>query len=274
MAMTIQGVGTQLYVWSQVFGKENKPLEEHLDDALREVADAGIQGAEGNLSWVGSPEKATHVKGRYDRHGLTIPSLYHGGAYHTRDAAQKTVAETLELAAYARDIGVPAVNVNPNPIGREKTDDELKTQAEYLNRLGEGLRNLGMFLLIHNHDPEIRNDAREFRANAALTDPSVVFFCVDTHWVYRGGGDPVGLLREVIGRTRSLHIRQSQGGVWDETFRDGDIDHRAIRAVLEEGGFQGWLLLELAYEGKTTLTRPLVDNARLGRNYIREIFGA
>lgn len=273
MTMKIQGVGAQLYVWSQVFGKEGKSVEEHLDEALGEVAAAGIQGAEGNLSWVGSREKATRVKGLYDRHGLAIPSLYHGGAYHIADDAAKTVAETLELAAYARDIGAPAVNVNPNPIGRDKTDDELKTQAEHLNRLGEGLAKLDMFLVIHNHDPEIRSDAREFRANAALTDPSLVFFCVDTHWVYRGGGDPVGLLREVIGRTRSLHIRQSQGGIWDETFRDGDIDHRAIRAALEEGDYEGWLLLELAYESKTTLTRPLVDNARLGRGYIREVFG-
>jgi len=274
MAMRIEGVGTQLYVWSQVFGRENRSLEEHLDEALRQVAEAELSGAEGNLSWVGSPEKARRVRRLYDAYRLALPSLYHGGAYHTPDAAQKTVAETLELARYACDIGVPAVNVNPNPIGRDKTDEELNTQAEFLNRLGEGLQQLGMFLMIHNHDPEIRHDAREFRANAALTDPSLVFFCVDTHWIYRGGGDPVALLGEVVGRTRSLHLRQSQGGIWDETLREGDVDHHAIRAVLEAGNFEGWLLLELAYEPKTTLTRPLVENARLGRRYLREVFGA
>ncbi|MBM3215675.1 TIM barrel protein [Candidatus Poribacteria bacterium] len=272
--MELHGIGAQLYVWSQVFGKEGKSVEEDLDEALGEVVAGGFDGAEGNLAWAGTADKARRVRQLYDAHGLQIPSLYHGGAYHTVDDASRTIAETLSFARYAADIGCPAVNVNPNPIGRDKTGAELRIQADGLNRLGEGLRALGMSLYIHNHDPEIRNNAHEFRANVRLTDPALVSLCVDTHWVYRGGADPIGLLREVIARTRSLHVRQSQGGTWDETFRDGDIDHREIRRVLEEGEYSGWLLLELAYEQKTVLTRSLAENAKLARGYVREVFGA
>lgn len=271
--MNIQGVGTQLYVWSQMFGRESRSLEEHLGEALREAAEAGMHGAEGNLSWFVSSERARHIKKLYDEYGLAIPSLYHGGIYHDRDAAEKTLAETLQRASYAGEVGVPALNVNPHALGRDKTDEELHIQATSLSRLGEALHRQGMFLMIHNHDPEIRHNAREFRANALLTDPERVFFCVDVHWVYRGGEDPVSLLREVVGRTRSLHLRQSRNGIWEETFGEGDVDYRAIRAVLEEGNFTGWLLLELAYEAKTVLTRSLVENVRLGREYLRQVFG-
>ena len=270
--MNIEGVGAQLYVWSQVLGKEGKSVEGNFDGVLRDVRDAGLDGAEWNLSAAGDPECAASLKRAYDAQGLRIPSLYSGGSYHIREDAARTVAETLRLAAFAAEIGCPAVTANPNPIGRDKTDDELRIQAEHLNRLGEGLRNLGMELFIHNHDPEIRNHAREFRSNLALTDPNLVHFCVDTHWVYRGGEDPVALLREAVHRTRSLHLRNSVNGVWSESFGDGDIDHRQIRQVLEEGNFRGWLLLELAYEGGTVLTRSLTENVRLAGAYLREIF--
>jgi inosose dehydratase len=271
--MEIEGIGTQLYVWGQVFGREGRSLDAHLDEALAQVAAAGFDGAEGSLSWTADAPRARAVAAAYRRCALRIPSLYHGGPYHSAAEAERTVAETLRLAAVARDLGCPAVNVNPNPIGRDKKDDELRTQAEHLNRLGAGLSDLGMELYIHNHDPEIRNNAREFRANAALTDPSLVRFCVDTHWVYRGGGDPVELLREVVERTRSLHIRNSERGVWSESLGDGDVDYAAVRAVLDAGRFRGWLLVELAYEGQTRITRPLVENARLAREYMRAVFG-
>ncbi|MDA1192998.1 MAG: sugar phosphate isomerase/epimerase [Candidatus Poribacteria bacterium] len=272
--MNAQGVGTQLYVWSQVIAADGGKIDDRLDEVFADVAAAGIDAVEGWLSWVETPEKLAGVKQLAEKHGLAIPSLYTGGAYHSADDGAKAVARIAREAEIARELGCGMINTNPNPIGRDKTDDELKTQAANLNALGERLRSLDMALVIHNHDPEIRNDAREFRLNAEWTDPAFVSFCVDTHWIYRGGGDPVELLREVAERTLSVHLRNSTDGVWDESFGEGDIDHRAVRAVLEDARFNGWLFLELAYDKETPRTRPLRENARMGRDYIRDIFGA
>lgn len=130
-----------------------------------------------------------------------------------------------------------------------------------------------MSLQIHNHTPAIINNARELRANCENTDPSLVGLCLDTHWVMRGGVDPLSLIEEYPDRIKSLHLRNSKDGVWTEAFGEGDIDHSEMSKLLRDIGFSGWLIVELAYEEKTVITRTLPQNFLLSREYVREVFG-
>jgi inosose dehydratase len=263
--MKIFGVSTQLYVWSQV-----KP-NESFDNILGEVASAGYDGAETNL--MSSLDKAIEIKSSFDKYSLKATSLYSGGNFHEAKSAKATVAEILKNAEFGLKVGSPSITVNPNSKGAEKTDDELKVQAEYLNKLGEGLLALGMGFYIHNHTPEIVSNAREFRSYCDLTDPRFVNLCIDVHWVYRGGVDPFELSEEYGDRIKSMHIRNSKDGIWMEDFGDGDIDYCEYRDLLEKHNYSGWITIELAYEGQTKITRPLVENAKLGREYVRKVFG-
>jgi len=68
-------------------------------------------------------------------------------------------------------------------------------------------------------------------------------------------------------------LRNSKDGVWTEAFGEGDIDHSAMSQLLREIGFSGWLIVELAYEEKTVITRTLEENASISREYVREVFG-
>ena len=94
----------------------------------------------------------------------------------------------------------------------------------------------------------MKENAREWRHELAHTDPKLVKFCLDVDWVKRGGQDPMTLLRERAPRLRSLHLRSMRQGVWMEEFAAGDVDYRQVAAYLREIGFQGWLVVELAYE--------------------------
>jgi len=270
--MSIKGIATQMYVWGQVYGKEGKSVDENLDEVFGYIAEAGFDGVEGGLGLASSAEKAESLRQLLDKHSLRLPGLYHGGVYHVRDEAEKMIKDTLSLARFAAEIGCPAVNVNPAAIGREKTDDELKVQGEYLNKMGRTLKEIGMAFYIHNHTPAIANDARELRANCDNTDPELVGLCLDTHWVLRGGVEPLGLMRQYPNRIKSLHLRNSREGVWMEDFGDGDIDHGEMSKILKEIGYDGWLIVELAYEQKTQLTRSIQENSRRSREYVREVF--
>lgn len=271
--MTLTGIASQVYVWMQTYGKQGQRMDDHVDEVLSDIAAARYDGVEGFASLIATPEQAEWLHRSCDRYRLPLISLYHGGAYHARDEAERTVEETVGLARRASGIGCPVLNVNPNPIGRPKTDEELRIQGDSLNRLGAVLKDLGMTLHIHHHAPEIQDGAREFRANCANTDPALVRLCLDLHWVLRGGGDPIGLLREYGARAGSLHIRNSVHGVWSETLGDGDIDYHQVRDTLDAVGFHGWVIVELAYEPQTVLTRPLAENARISRDYVRTVFG-
>jgi len=269
--MNSNAVGIQLYVWSQVLGKEGKTVEQEAERVLGETAEAGFAAIEGPLACIDSPEKLKRWQLILAANGLVQPSAYHGGTYHTREAGELALEETTRLAIYARDCGCSLITVNPAPIGREKTDDELLVQAEYLNRVGEALQALGLMFVTHNHTPEILNGAREFRYNIAHTDPDLVGLCLDTHWVFRGGEDPLALLDEYGSLVRSLHIRNSREGVWSEDFGDGELDHQAIRLLLEKYDYAGPIFVELAYEAATNITRPLKDNLCRSREYVREV---
>jgi sugar phosphate isomerase/epimerase len=95
---------------------------------------------------------------------------------------------------------------------------------------------------------------------------------VDVDWLKRGGQDPMTLLKEAGKRIASLHLRSMRQGVWMEEFGDGDVDYRQVAAYLREIGYQGYLVVELAYEKATAPTRPLEEDLRRSRMYAEKVF--
>jgi inosose dehydratase len=263
---------TQLYVWSQIYHREGRDLEAGLGDVLADVAAAGYPAVEGWLTACTTEETARRFRSLLDEYGLILISLYTGGCYYEPERARQSLEALLPAAERAAAMGCPAICMNPDVTRERKTDDALKLQAEWLNRAGAALRERGLELWLHNHDPEMREDGRELRSNLDHTDPTLVGFCADTHWIYRGGGDVMAYLDEYGSRIRSLHLRNSQNGVWSEMLGDGDLDYRAIAAKLKELRFDGPLIVELAIEEGTPQTRPLVESMRLSREYVRRVF--
>lgn len=267
--MKIKGVATQMYVWGQVYGQQD-----YFEDALKKISQAGYDGIESDLSLASTEKKAAELRRLVEKNSLKLASLYYGGVYHEKDKAEQTVRETAKLAKFAKDIGCPAINVNPASKGEQKTDEELEIQAKYLEKMGKTLKDMEMEFYCHNHTPEIKSNARELRSICDLTDKRFVNLCLDIHWVLRGGVDPLELMKEYPDRLKSLHLRNSSDGVWMEYFGDGDIDYVAVKELLEDADYEGWLIVELAYEQDTKITRDLAENSRISREYVRKIFGA
>lgn len=272
-------VASQVFLWmSYVLSRkpigERETFDEFINEVLSDIAWAGYQGVELDLDLTSTAEKAQRLKELLEKHSLKLASLFAGGVYHERDQAEHVLRQTVSYAHLAADIGCRFINVNPSDKhGEQKTEEELKVQAEYMNKVGRALRDMGITFMLHNHTSEIVNNAREFRSNMKLTDPDLVSVCLDTHWAYRGGVDLYGLLEEYVGRVKALHLRNSKNGVWMETLGDGDVNHYRISEMLRKANFSGWLIVELAYEEKTQVTRSVRENAKLSREYIRRIFG-
>jgi inosose dehydratase len=264
-------IGTQLFGWWQVYRAQGRDLEEHLDEVLAAVRDCGYETAEWSLKVDDAAEPARLAE-RLRAHGLQPSAIYSGGRLHEAETAPGVVDRLLATAERAAGAGFTVLDLNPDPIGRDKSDAELDVQARSLERLGQGLRGLGMRLGVHNHDPEMRQDAREFQHNLRQTSPENVGLCLDTHWCYRGGADPLALLEQYSDRIVSFHLRQSAGGTWAEDFGDGDIDYRPLATWVRETRFTGPLLVELAIERGTPQTRDVVENHRRSREYARSLF--
>ena len=180
----------------------------------------------------------------------------------------------LGTAALAKQAGAVAINTNPSPKPQRgrKSDQELAVESDTLNRLGGELSQRGLRLLVHQHDPEMREQARDWRHWLRNTDPKHVFFCLDLDWVHRGGQNPMTLLREAGSRAVSLHICSARNRVWQESLGEGDVNYAEVAAYLRQIGFTGHLVVELAYEKQTPITRSLEENLKLSREYAEKVF--
>jgi inosose dehydratase len=173
-----------------------------------------------------------------------------------------------------KKLGCRAVVNNPDPKPHDvpKTDAELAVQAKMLDLLGRELADRGFQFWTHAHAPQMADNAREWRYNLHHTNPKYVWICLDIDWVYQGGQDPMGLLREAGRRVASLHLRNSHHKVWLESFTNGDIDYRKIAAYLEEINLKPLLVVELAYMKQTVVKRPLEEDLRLSRIHAERVF--
>jgi inosose dehydratase len=127
-------------------------------------------------------------------------------------------------------------------------------------------------MYLHQHAPEMANNAREWRHVLAHTEAANLSLCLDVHWILRGGQDVMTLVRECGPRIGSLHLRNSVGGVWTEALGDGDVDYPAVAAYLRSIHYRGYISVELGWDPKTQLTRSLEEDSRLSREYTEKVF--
>lgn len=264
-------VGSQLYGWGQYYQREGKNLGDHMDEVLSALRDAGYDYAEGTMD-SGNPENNIRFAEKLKARGLKPVALYTGGRLHEQPAAEKTSKALLVAAKVCREQGFSVINCNADPIGREKTDEELKTQIESLKTLGSELSKVGMKLGIHHHLPEMANDAREFHYNFRNSDPKVVGFCYDVHWVFKGGVKPEEALKQYGDRVVSWHLRQSRNGIWWEDLDTGEVDYSFIADYAQKNNLPGVYSVELALENGTKITRSVVENHARSREFVKRVF--
>lgn len=264
-------VGSNSFGWTQYARRDKKPFD--LGETMSALRDLGYDYIETNMDFA-HPDSVATLAEQMKSKGLKPVSLYCGPRLHEADKAKEVVAQLLAAAKVAKACGFRALSCNVAPIGREKTDDELKTQVAALKDLGQGLKALGVKLGIHHHLPEMAGNAREFHYNFRNTDPAAVGFCYDVHWVWKGGIQPLDVLREYGNRVVTWHIRQSRDGVWWEDLDTGDIDYAAIAQYAAEHKLPRLFTVELAIEAKTVIMRSAIENHRRSREFIRKVFGA
>lgn len=266
-------VGSNIYGWSQYYQRQGKNVNEHLDEVFSSLRAAGYDYLESFLD-VQEPENNGRIAQRMQAQKLQPVCLYTGARLHEAGKAHQNIARLVEAVAVARKAGFTLIDCNPDPIGRDKTNEELAIQAKALNDLGAELKRLGVRLGIHNHMPEMANGAREFHHILEHTDPELVGLCYDVHWVFRGGLAPQECLKRYGKRVVSWHLRQSRNGTWWEDLDTGDIDYSFVANYARQHALAAPLTVELALEKDTEVTRSVQENHQRSREFVRRVFGA
>jgi inosose dehydratase len=267
-------IGTNVYGWTQIARLEGREFDRAR--AMADARSAGLNGWEDSFRTVG---EVGDVLAMAQAAGLAMRSAYVFGAFHTEEKAQASTATALAIAEALLPHGVTRFISNPDPLpdAALKSDAELRIQARALEALGRELRGRGAELLYHTHAPEMRASAREFHHMLVSTDPEAVSLCLDVHWIWRGAGNSMVALEDIIrlygARVSSMHIRQSQDGIWSETVGEGDIDLHRVAEMLAATGNKPLLVLEHSYEDGTPSTMDPIAAHAASLDYVTRLFG-
>ncbi len=265
------------YNWITFYGRENKNWGEDLDACMAEFAKTGLKAYEPGLD---TPQQVTGLIPVLKKYNLAMPSVYVGSILHEPNEVEKSINNILEIADEALKIGTKIIVTNPNPISwgsdEIKTDNQLIIQAAAMEKLGAALRKKGITLAYHTHAPEFLAGAREFHHVMLNTNPEHVSFCFDVHWVFRGSADSTVAVFDVLKlygkRVAELHIRQSQNGVWTETFGDGDIDYTRLVQELKAMKVFPHIVIEQCIEKRTPHTMTGLEAHIKNRQVCEQIF--
>ncbi|MFW5761367.1 MAG: sugar phosphate isomerase/epimerase family protein [Cyclobacteriaceae bacterium] len=270
-------IGIQHYTWHTFFIREDKQWNPAQKDAAQALLKAGYDHYEPSF---GNPQQVKGHQHLLDA-GIKLKSFYVNSTLHDKQTAKESIESVLATAEEAKKLGAEIVVTNPTPIAwgsdETKTDEQLYLQAEMLEILGSELRSLGMTLGYHTHDPEMKRGAREFHHMLVNTSPENVKVCLDTHWIFRGTGDSELAMFDIVkmygDRIVELHLRQSDKGVWSETFAPGDINYVKLVAMLKKKNINPYLVVEQAVEKGTPYTMDAIEANQASREYVKKIFG-
>lgn len=272
-------------------GKENT-----FEQCVSEMALAGFSGCEVGNKY---PKDREALKKALDLRGLTICNRWFSSFLITKpfEETANAFAEELDFLKYlgAKVIGVSeqshSIQGLDQPILEGKyvmNDQEWATLCDGLNRLGKIAREKGMSLTFHHHMGTVVQNEDEIDRMMEHTDPELFSLLYDTGHLAYCGADPLKVVKKYARRIKHVHLKDIRpeivakvkqerlsflGGVRQGAFTvpgDGCIDFGPIFQVLEEAGYEGWMVVEA--EQDPAKANPL-EYAMKARRYIAEKTG-
>ncbi len=184
------------------------------------------------------------------------------------------------IAQEAKDFGTDTVVITGMyrfDYGDEKTVRDL---AARLNKAGEVLKKMGLFLLYHNHNVELLQVKPGLRAYDLLlseTDPGCVSFEFDSYWFTDGGADAKDWMRRLGSRMKLWHITdrgcRQKGPYMTPILKQdsmeigtGNMDLDGLLAIALQNGVQG-VVLE---SHKNWIDKDPVKSLELSAKWLKE----
>lgn len=151
----------------------------------------------------------------------------------------------------------------------ERTADDYRRTAAFLNEKGRRLRQQEIRLHYHNHEFEFEKvEGEQIAMDLLLSelDPDFVTLCFDAGWAQRAGQNAAAFLREHGPRIAFLHLRDFRVAQ-SVPLGQGEIDLPAQIALLPHLPNLEFLVVE-----QDPSPNPLAD-MQASRRYLRDTFG-
>ena len=273
-------------------GKENT-----FEQCISEMALAGFTGSEVGGKY---PADTAVLKKALDLRGIRICNQWFS-SFLISKPYEDTEKEFIKATDFLREMGAKVIGVSEQsysiqgkmelPVWEGKyimDDQEWKLLAEGLNKLGKIAKDKGMTLTFHHHMGTVVQTEEEIDRFMEMVDPELVFLLFDSGHLSFAGIDPEKVLKKYVNRVKHVHLKDIRRemveksrnerwsflkGVREGVFTvpgDGDVDFAPIFRILEEAGYEGWVVVEA--EQDPAKANPL-EYAKKARAYIADKTG-
>lgn len=268
--------------WTWINSRDPMMAKRQLESSFRECKFLGYDYVE-NFAFIRDffAENPQELVDMTRACGVNLVNLY-GHFNFDIEASLETAKAQVKFLA---DVGGKWYNCQNGGFGdngpseRPTNPEMIDKMCEITNRLGEYAKSLGVTVCFHPHYGTCVFSQSDIDYFAAHTNPEYVSFCIDTAHTTLAGMDPAALIRQYGSRLAFMHLKdvdtyalsKAEGPAKMGTFRalgHGTVNFPAVKAALEEVGYDGVLCVEL--------DRPEVCNfhsAEVSRIYIRDVLG-
>jgi inosose dehydratase len=262
------------------------------EDALRDIAAAGYEGAPAPL---GTGETPQELVARFATFGLKPAPSYFSARFWDASAEDEILGQAGQIARFVCAVGcselyvaAPGTPERRQIAGHVRPEDAMPDAAferfaKVLSAFGRITLDEGVSTCFHNHVGTVIETADELDRLLARADEATVFLGLDTGHLAWADADATAVCRQYADRTRTLHLkdvdeavrREGAAAGWDYgTFTsrgifaelgEGCVDFPSILADLKARGFDGWLIVETDVTQKPTA----LESATISRDYLR-----
>jgi len=265
------GVTVAAHPWVYAARRENYDIFPIIDEIIADMAYAGLEGIELMHTVFEHEGSSERIAAASKEHGLPVIGSSFGGAMWDRAQHEATRQQAYVVTAHLQALGAKTLGVSVGAAPGKKTPEQFEAQADLLRELDRLCTERGLVMNLHNHTYEVQDG--EYDLSGTLERFPAAKLGPDLDWLTRAGIDPVDFIRRHGDRIVFLHLRDNRDGRWVESVGEGTMDFAAIRAALDEVGFQEIAAIELAWEADFEPTRPLRESLKLSREHIRRTMG-
>ena len=260
-------IGAHPYIFVQ-YGYD---FEKQFDEVFNVIADAGFQAIELHDSMLQTEDWKNRIDRALSRTGLGLVGASSGQPMWNIEQYENIISTMDDYSD--RLSAFENVTCGTSCSGKryaDRTDAENAQVIKVWTELGEMFRSKGATLNYHTHGEPIE----DIQLVIDNVPADLVLLGPDLDWLRVGGVDPVSFIKKHIDRIVMMHIRDYYiGGDRTEALGEGDADYRNLARVLDEVGFEGEFVVELAIPGGKQPTRPVAELLRISRDHLRETIG-
>ena len=270
--------------------------ENTFEQCVSEMALAGFTGSEiGNKF----PKDVETLKHKLDVRGMRICNAWFSSLLLS-EGYEDTIEAFIKHRDFLHALGAKVIGASEQgnsiqgkdvSIFGEKpvyTEEQWELIAKGFNEMGRLAKEKGMYFTVHHHMGTGVQTAEEIDKLMEITDPDLVYLLFDTGHLSFSGEDVIGVLKKYVHRVKHVHLKSIRKDVIEDakvkgysfldsvragSFTvpgDGDFDFTPVFDVLDEAGYEGWVVVEA--EQDPAIANPY-EYAVLARNYIREKTG-